>query len=187
MELITEREVARRLASARGLSRSATQHLLATGIAGRPIRTGGVALFDAERVRSLLELPPVRADEFEALASGGLVIVRLPRDRTVDASLVWPDTRAALVGPWRLRSQQWTLLWLRTFRERSLPMLLTVSAHVVCGATLNGFTLRDGDDAAWFDLHPPGPWLHELVGRRVRGHRGPQVELLDPPPALPGG
>ncbi len=177
MEPITEREAARRLAAVRGLSLSASQHLLATGVVGRPATSGRMKLYDATRVDALLELPPVRADEFVQLFPDGVIIVRLPRSRTIDASMVWPETRDVLAGPWRPGSRQKAAIWLGTLRDRSVPLLLTVSAHVVAGARVAD--PRPGGDGVTFELQAPGRWLDQVVGRRVRGHRGPQVELVN--------
>lgn len=183
--LISEREAARRLA-AHGTSLSASQHLLATGIAGRPVRTHVATLYDGDRVDELVARPHVRADEFVGAFPVGVVIARLSRARGFDVAAPWTERVEVMAGPWRLTANNGLALAITVNRAPGYPLLLSVAGHVVDGARIVG--LRDADGAgARFELEPPGEWLSPINGRRLRGHRGPQLELVGWTPSAASG
>lgn len=177
MELISEREAATRLAR-HGLSRSACQHLFATGVAGTPVRVGGMTLYDASRIDELAARAHLRADEFADAFPHGVVVARLPRGRNADAQARWPATRPLLEGPWRIGPWQVLLIRLSAMHGDGLPVVLSVSGYVLAGARIIGTRPAPEGDTTMLQLGAPGPWLDRVLGRRMRGHRGAPVELV---------
>jgi hypothetical protein len=175
--LISEREAARRLAH-HGRSLAASQHLLSTGIAGRPLRTAVATLYDEERVDDLVARPHIDAVGFSDAFPGGTVVARLPRCRSFDVEGTWPERAQTMSGPWRVTSRKRFLLAVTVQRQPGYPFLLSVAGHVVGGASIIGLeSAADGAETS-FVLEPAGEWLAPMTGRRLRGHRGPQVELV---------
>jgi len=175
--LISEREAARRLA-VHGTSLSASQHLLATGIAGTPVRTAVATLYDDDRIDQLVARPHIKADEFVQAFGVGVVIARLPRSRAFDVDASWDERAQVMAGPWHLTSMNWIALSVTVRQGRGYPMLLSVSGHVVGGARIVAINAASGRPTVTFGLEPAGELLAPIVGRRLRGHRGPQLELV---------
>jgi hypothetical protein len=175
--LISERDAARRLAAV-GLSLSATQQLLATGIGGPPVRTRVATLYDEERIEELVSRPHVRADEFDRAFPVGVVIARLPRHRTFDVNGEWDEHARVMSGPWRIpvRNRMYVAITVR--RAPGYPLLLSVAGHILGGASIVGCNGAGDGGLVSFDVRPAGDSLASLIGRRLRGHRGPQVELV---------
>jgi len=180
VDLISEREAARVLASL-GLSRSSSQHLLSTGIAGTAFRAGGMKLYDATRVCEVASRVPVSAQETRRLFPGGALVARVSRGRVVDAAAEWPQTAEELAGPWpQLSGGPGILLWLENLSGRSVPLMLSVAGCVVSGATITG-VLRPSETrgpGTTFALAAPGQWLEEVRGRMLTFGRGAAVEVL---------
>lgn len=184
MDLISERAAARRLAG-RGLSLSATQHLLATGIAGQPLRTAVATLYEAAAIEELASRPALTRADTQQWFPEGAVVVRLPRGGTADATAEWPATADLLRGPWPVPPGPSMALVARFWTGRSIPLLLTVSGVVLCGATVRDFAGRSepgrgrsGGLDACFALSAPGDWLERTSGRMLAFGRGATVELL---------
>ena len=180
MDLISEREAAR-IFSAHGLSLSAAQHLLSTGIAGEPVRAAGVKLYDAMRVEAVASRPAVTKDEVRALFPLGAMVIRLPRGRVVSATAEWPDTAQLLAGPWPFSFAYTSAVAVHYWQGRGVPLLLTVSGFVLSGAvTTNGAPNGSAEHPEWqsFELEAPGSWLETLRGRSLAFGRGAPVELL---------
>ncbi|GAB4004327.1 hypothetical protein [Nocardioides ultimimeridianus] len=180
MDLISERAAARRLATC-GLSLSASQHLLATGIAGEPIRTAAATLYDSSAIEELASRPALSRDETRELFPDGAVVARLPRGRIVAAGSEWPDTAEVLSGPWPIPPGPSVALLARFWTGRTVPLLLTVSGTVLSGATATQFApsaRRSGEFDASFALETPGRWLGRARGRMLRFGRGATIELL---------
>lgn len=179
MEPISEREAAR-LLTPLGLSRSGSQHLLSTGIAGPAMRAGGMKLYDARLVEELASRPPVSADEVRKLFPDGAMVVRLPRARTVDASAEWPDTADELAGPWPLGRGAGLAVWVKHLSGHTVPLMLTVAGCVLSGATTTDVlpaSETQGTGVA-FALSAPGPWLREVRRRMLTFGRGAPIEVL---------
>ncbi|GAB3866970.1 hypothetical protein GCM10028801_40020 [Nocardioides maradonensis] len=180
MDYISERESARKLAAI-GLSLSAAQHLLRTGVAGQPVMTTAARLYDANRIEELARRPAVSAEECQALFPDGFLVARLPRTRSVDAEAAWPDTIDALRGPWPLGPWQAMTVYCWQRLGRQVPLLLSVSGCVISGALTTDFRRADGDArprAMCFELAAPGTWLGGVTGRMLGLGRGAPVEIV---------
>ena len=180
MELISERASAQRLA-VWGLSLSAAQQLLRTGVAGQPLITPGVRLYDVRRITDLVERPEISAGECTALFPDGCLVARLSRDRSADATASWPATIPLLQGPWLLGPWQYLAVYCWQRLGRDVPLLVSVEGCVISGAMASGLC-PPGESApagsVRFDLGPPGPWLGEVTGRMLRLGRGAPVEMI---------
>lgn len=75
MGLISARQAAALLAEA-GLSRSQSRRLLATGIAGLPVRTTSTHLYEGSRIRALVAWPPVDVFSMPSPSDRALLEVR---------------------------------------------------------------------------------------------------------------
>jgi len=135
--LITGRRAAQLLA-ARGLSLSASQQLLATGIAGRPVDTTAAQLFEADAVADLAGRPTVDERAAATVAPHGYLVARLPRDRVVAVDDAWDEQAAVLAGPWRVDAMVQLELVVRRFVGVRFPLVLTVAGFAIAGAEING-------------------------------------------------
>ena len=68
----------------------------------------------------------------------------------------------------------------RHWTGNTVPLLLTVSGFVICGATIGDFVGAAGgrEFDVCFVLEAPGTWLADVSGRRLAFGRGATVELL---------
>ena len=115
MELISGRKAADLLAWA-GLGERQARAVLASGLAGDPIRAGGRLLYDADRIRGLADAAVVTRDDLAAACPDGLFVSR-GRD---------------LAGvPWAF--SPWTAVWVRhrIVTTGHLAAVTTVGSFVV--------------------------------------------------------
>lgn len=176
---ISGREAADLLAPC-GLSLMATQHLLATGIAGRPMVTRGAYLYDRAAVAGLASARDVDNHEFTDDCPHGYLVVRLPRQATYDVAGDWDERERVLRGPWRIGRRTIIVIAARMYQRKHFPLVLTASGFVVGGAEVVG--IAGGGDVdpgrtVVFDIAPPGAWLSNFIGRRCALGRGPQMML----------
>ncbi|WP_460852215.1 prephenate dehydrogenase [Nocardioides montaniterrae] len=171
MALISTREAAGLLGQL-GLSWSASQHLLATGIAGHPVRTGASNLYDSERVGALLSRPALTAGDLQEIFPAGCLVGRVPRGTVVDVTAGWQAAATVMAGPWPLEWRHEMGIDLRQRRDEPLGMLLTVSGVVTASGSVTGVRHVDGTDRARLDLRPPGPWASDVRGRLLALGRG---------------
>jgi hypothetical protein len=81
-----------------GIPRRKAQRVLASGLAGTPLRRPGAHLHDARTIAALVERPELAADGVQAHARHGLFVAR----RDVDVRQPPADLRpgSALAGDW---------------------------------------------------------------------------------------
>ncbi|HWU20001.1 MAG TPA: hypothetical protein VN088_00635 [Nocardioides sp.] len=177
MSLISERAGAR-LLERHGLSLSASQHLLATGIAGAPIRLESVTLYESELIRDVATRPSITLEEFDDAFPTGVAVARLPRGRTISAAAEWPDTADQLAGPWRIGNGDAFVMTGTVAFGEGLSIVLSVSGFLLAAARITALLAGDGPGSVRFDLAAPGSAWDAIRGRRMRGHRGRPVELV---------
>lgn len=170
--LITQRAAARILAR-QGLSLSACQQLLATGIAGPPTEAGSVVLHDQAAVERLARALPVRTLDVHRGCPYGYVVVRIPRGQAFDVAASGEEQRRILAGPWPLDARVRTIVWVRTYHAMPMPLVATVAGFVVAGAEITGFVdTADAGRGTAFSLAPPGDWLEPFRGRPCASGKG---------------
>lgn len=182
--LITGREAARILAR-QGLSHSASQQLLATGIAGRPTRAGSVVLHDVEAVERLAYAIPVRILDVIRGCPNGHLVARIPRDRRFDVGAPWELQREILAGPWPMDPKISTIVWALTRYRAPMPLVATVAGFAVAGAEITAFVEpAPAIRGTSFRLAPPGDWLKPFLGRPCASGRGRATYLRGWEPSL---
>jgi len=138
--LVSAREAARILAEI-GLSREQSRRVLHAGLAGPGTRTSGSILYDASRVRALLDWPHVDEGELADTCPGEVFVARFGPQRGLDLRRPRSDWLDAACCGWDL--SMWTRVLLR-HRARELggvPFVGTVAGFVAFGAEIVGFTL----------------------------------------------
>lgn len=146
---------------AAGISRTMTCRILAAGLAGDAIRTASATLYDASRVRDLLERPPVDVDHLPAPCDRALLEIRVPPDSTSESR-----TRIGNASP-ILRMQ------LRVLAERHgfLPTVFSCCGFVLGGSEVTG-ALALPDSHCRLQVRPPGAWFESFEGRRLHSTAG---------------
>jgi hypothetical protein len=152
--LVSSREACQWLAKV-GLKRSSAQRVLDAGLAGEPTRTRGAVLYDADRVRALVERPELTWGDMVGLCPAGFFVSRRAFDvtRTHDEQLAAARCGWADVSVWR-----WVAVEFQISQQGSLPFLATVSGCVALGADIVG--VRRGSE---LELEPPGPWFEAVA------------------------
>jgi hypothetical protein len=160
---ITGRAAARELWGLVGSDEQA-RVLLRSGVCGPGLRTGGVVLYEKDRVLEVADRPFVDLGRLAATCPHGLYVGRLARSLEVDTGLPWEQLSAQVrefpAIPWLTHG----LLMVRASVTGRLPWVATLSGFVVHGADLIGVTDRD-DGIPEFVLEPPGPWFEHLERR----------------------
>jgi hypothetical protein len=147
--MISGREAANRLASA-GLSRRQARIVLDAGLAGAPIRSRSVTLYDPSRVDDLVGRGQFRQEDLPDVCPIGVLVDR----RVADASSGLP------LSPW-------TALHLQVVIQRagSFPYVATIGGFVVTGADLVGVH-GEGEGLYRLERTAPGKWFDSFRGRR---------------------
>lgn len=172
--MISERKAAAILGRF-GMSRSAAQHVLATGAAGRPIQRSPL-LYDLATVDECARRPLVDDSRVARVCPAGYLVARLPRTRMFDVAASWEDRSTVLAGPWRVDPKVHLVLSVRVATGYRLPLVLLVSGFVLAGADLVGMG-RPTLAATPLVVEPPGEWFDLFRGRRCAAGRGRQTEL----------
>jgi hypothetical protein len=135
--------------------------MLAAGLAGAPIRTPGATLYDAARVRALLERPSVDADRLPVPTDRALLEVRVAAGSQPGA---WYElgNAGALVR-----------VHLRVPIERHgfLPVVTTCCGFVIGGGEAVGVDALP-DSRARLKVRAPGPWFEAFFERVLRSTAG---------------
>ncbi len=170
--LISAREAAEVLEPI-GLGRRHADRVLASGLAGEPVRTRSAVLYEAERVRDLAGRRTVGYRELMDRCRAGFFVAR----RDVDVRLTREEQLARLRGGWgEVSPWAWLGVRLQIERQGSLPFLATVSGFVVLGADIIG--LHSQSELV---LGPAGGWYDEVAGCRFpTGPGRPWVLHLGP-------
>ena len=169
MEPISTRQAATLLAGA-GLSRSQSRRLLATGIAGRPLRTTSTHLYDAHRIRTLVAWPSVDGFSLPAPSDRALLEVR---------GAVEDCEATGLLSLCHLGVGARVQLRAAVSRYGCVPVVITSSSFVV--ATYEAtevFSEPDGDGL--LRVRPAGPWAEAFREHRLYSPAGNQWMLRLP-------
>lgn len=176
-KLVSTREALAVLRSA-GVGAHAAQRVLATGLAGEPVRTRSVRLHEEPRVRELARRPVLPGRTIADHCPRGLFVARrdLPPGLTKEAR----ERRAAAgwgdISPWvALRLQ------LEIERVGPRPFVACTGGFVTFGAEITQVRAGDGADPS-FDLTVPGPWFGVFEGARLQ--TGPGRPWVIHPPTL---
>lgn len=169
-ELVSARQAALVLIDA-GLSRSQARRLLATGVAGQPLRTPAADLFDAERVRVLRTWPSVDETALPSPADRALLEVR----GTAAAG-------CATTGFFDLAHLNWVVriqLGEAVSRYGFVPVVVTSSSFVVATWEATTFHPAEGGRGR-VTVRPAGSWAEAFRQRRLYSPPGNQWLLWTP-------
>ncbi len=170
--LITARRACQTL-SRDGVSTWSAARVLASGLAGEPVLTQSLVLYDEARVTELAQRPSLRWPDVEERCRPGLFVSR----RGFPATASRQDRLAALTREWGSVSPwQWVAVDLQIRRHGSFPFLATVGGLVVLGADIVELKGRSelvlDRPGAWFEEWE-GCWLPTGPGRPWVLHLGP--------------
>ena len=160
--LISQREACELLASARVTPRHA-RRVLASGLAGAPIRTRSALLYDERAVKALAARPIYETAHLWERSPVGFFVAR--RDVSSDHSRA--RLLQDLAGGWGAVSpvtwieMVWHVRDLVETHRCGLPFVCTVAGFVVLGAEIVG-SGREG-----LMLADPGPWFDGLAEARL--------------------
>ena len=154
-----------------GLSRTTSRRVLAAGLAGEPLRTSAATLYDAGRVRSLLDRPVVELDVLPILGDRAVLEIRVAPGSD-------PDDRVRIGNAGALVRVHLRLL---AAHHGFLPTLYTC-----CGFVLEGAEVTDAFGLSHHQTHlqvrPPGAWFASFSGTRLRSGPGNAWRLWTRPP-----
>jgi hypothetical protein len=164
---------ARELLTRPGVSSWSAERVLASGIAGEPIRTGHAVLYEEARVNELAARPSSQWPEVDQRCPAGIFVSR--RDFPATGSRT--DQMAALSGGWSgVCPWVWVAMAVRIQRNGYLPFVATVGGLVVVGADI-----VEARGLSELVLAPPGPWFEVLDQHWFPTGRGrPWVLYLGP-------
>jgi hypothetical protein len=147
--MISGREAAERLAVV-GLSRRQARAVLDYGLAGVPVRTRAVTLYDPLRVDDLVGRASFAQGDLPEVCPGGVLLDRRLTDRSPGIPL----------SPWTALGIQLSLVRMGPF-----PYVATIGGFVVDGADFIGLT---GGAGGLYRLEraAPGSWFDSFRGRR---------------------
>jgi len=145
---------ARELLTRPGVSAWSADRVLASGLAGEPIRTGHAVLYEEGRVIELAERPSVGWTDVHQCCPAGIFVSR--RDFAATGSRTeqlagltegWSD-----VCPWT-----WIRMAIRIHDHGPLAFVATIGGLVVLGADI-----VEARGLSELVLAPPGPWFDAL-------------------------
>ncbi|HEU4811196.1 MAG TPA: hypothetical protein VFT00_03550 [Nocardioides sp.] len=147
---------------AAGISRTMSCRILAAGLAGEPLRTSSATLYDASRVRGLLERRSVDVDHLPPPSDRALLEIRVPPGSTSES---W--TRIGNAGA-IVRVQ------LRVLAQRHgfLPTVVTCCGFVLGGLEVTGALPLNQASTSKLETQPPGEWFTAFTGRRLHSTAG---------------
>jgi hypothetical protein len=181
--LITAREASRRLQERAGVGRQQSRRVLLAGLAGAGVRTGGVLLYDAERVAGVAGWPAVEHTVLLAESPCGVFVARLGPGREVSALATWEQSAAAVRVQADLGFPAWAQAKALLGVGGRLPFVASVCGFPVLLADLVSLRGGFGRDLE-LGLEPAGPWRHLLDQRRLVTAPGPPWLLLGHQPYL---
>lgn len=152
--LISAREACG-LLTREGVSRRAALRVLASGLAGEPVRTRSAVLYDDGRVAELAARPSLDWPDAEQWSPGGFFVSR----RDFPATSSRADQVAALSGDWgSVCPWEWLVVQLQVNQHGSFPFVATVGGLVVLGADI--VEVRGLSKVVLAD---PGPWFDDVA------------------------
>lgn len=146
---------------AAGISRTMSCRILAAGLAGDAIRTSSATLYDADRVRDLLERRSVDVDRLPPPCDRALLEVRV-------AAGSRPNTWSDLGNAGAVVRVHITLL---VERHGFLPVVNTCSSFVLGGGEAIGVAALP-ENRSRLVVRPPGAWFGSFKGRRLHSTAG---------------
>lgn len=155
-----------------GFSRAMSRRLLATGLAGDPVRTSSATLYDAARVRDLLDRPSVDVDRLPSPCDRVMLESRVAADSTADDWARIGNAGAVV----RVHLQ------LLVERHGLVPAVHTCCGFVLGGSDVVG-ALGLPDNHAYLQVRPPGAWFESFAGRRLHSTAGNPWRLWVQPAA----
>src|SRR5205814_1532603 len=124
--------------------------VLRAGLAGAPLRTSAVLLYDADRVVALAQRPPVSAEEVVTACPSGLNVGRRSRGMRVEVTAPWEERAAQVSLRPAMPTMAATLLEAQVKVAHRLPWVATLCGYVVLCAEARG--LRECEGEVTFDL-----------------------------------
>lgn len=172
-EWVSERGAAEILGRA-GLSRTMVRRVLATGLAGEPLRTSAATLYDASRVRSIAARPPVDRDHLPPPCDRALLEVRVAPGSSPDERVLIANAGAVVRVHLRMLVAQYGFL----------PLV-----HTCCGFVLGGAEVTDAlalpATHTYLQVRPAGGWFTSFSDRRLQSGAGNAWRLwVRPGPGL---
>jgi hypothetical protein len=172
--------------------------LLGAGLAGPPLASSSVTLYDEAAVRALAARPTLDlasaagSAQTASLCPHGLYVARLRRAQRWDLSVGWSEAVQSVAGVPELPPVTAGLLLARIRAWGRLPWVATLCGFVVLGGEITGTRpdpgpgpQQQGDDegARTFVIEPPGSWFAALAEARMPTGPGgrPWVVWLPPP------
>jgi hypothetical protein len=160
-----------------GVSPCTALQVLAAGLAGEPIHTSAMDLYEHERVAELAARPSVWWPEADQLCRPGFFLSR----RSFPATAQRADQVAALSGEWGSVSPwRWVVMHHRLTTHGSFPFVATVGGLVVLGADI-----VETRGCSELVLEEPGAWFRGWQGRWFPTGRGRPWVLILPAPVAP--
>ena len=145
-----------------GLGRETTARVLASGLAGAPVRTAAATLYDADRVAALRDRPEATVALVRRTSPEGLPVAR-------------PDPRrAGPEGPWRASLVTAACFAILAREHGGVPLVATVRPYVLSCHDVVGVewtrTAERGRHAskATMRLTAARTWQEELAGTLLR-------------------
>lgn len=172
--LVSSREALSVLRAA-GVGARSAERVLATGLAGEPVRTRSALLYDEERVRRLAERPVLPGRALAEHCPQGLFVAR----RDLPPGLTRQDQERCFAAGWGGVSV-WVVLRLQLeiARVGPRPFVACTGGFVTFGAEIT----RVGGDrgSVTFELSAPGPWFGAFEGSRLRTGPGRPWVIHEP-------
>lgn len=159
--LISTRDAARMLAPL-GINRAMVTRVLATGLAGEPVRAGRTSYWERASVEALREQETLDKPTLDDLFSWGPFVAR----RDIDLHLPAERRLDQLADGWGF--SRGTRLWLRAgiFQRGTFPLVATTGGFITVGADIVD-ALPTEDRSTHLELRPPGPWFVDVAGKRL--------------------
>jgi hypothetical protein len=170
---------ARALLIREGVSAWSAQRVLASGLAGEPVRLASTnssrssVLYEEDRVTELVQRPSMHWPELDQHCPAGYFVSR----RSFPATAPRADQLAALSGGWSgVCMWTWIVMSIQIDSCGYLPFVATVGGLVVLGADI--VKARGLSELV---LAPPGPWFDAVAGHWLpTGPGRPWVLTLGP-------
>ena len=159
--LISQREAARILTEV-GPSRRLAEKVLATGLAGTPLRSTASLLYDRSRVEALAAWPTTHREEQQRVCPHGLFVAR----RLVDVTQPLEVQYDTATTNWDLSPYTRVRLRARVAEHGPMPFIAATCGWVTTAAEITAVLVaRNG--RAVFTLDQPGAWADAFREHRV--------------------
>jgi len=170
--LISQREAARILSEV-GPSRRLAEKVLASGLAGTPVRTSSALLFDRSRVEALAAWPTIHPEEQQLVCPHGLFVAR----RLVDVTQPFEVQYDTATTNWDLSPYTRVYLRARVAEHGPMPFVAATCGWVTTAAEITTVLVAPNGRAR-FVVDPPGPWFDAFREHRVPTVPGRSWQIL---------